>query len=397
MPAAIRIPEPGDLDRVLAIRAQAFAIPASDLERSRGRVRLDRYLGAYVDGEIAGVLAVHPLRQVFGGRPVPMGGVASVAVVPEHRGKGIAPRLLQRALETMRERGEVISSLHPATTRVYRAAGWELGGTFAVHTVPARSLGLLPPGEPERVRRATAADLPLVRERYARETLRHDGWIDRPDWFWAPEFELRDDQWYLYVCDAPSGDALDGYALYQQVRLAGRWGYGITVHELVAGDPSSTSSLWRTVASSAAQVESVTVAGADIDFLLLALPEQDIRPRGALHWMTRVVDAPGAIAARGFPCGLGLEVHLELRDKQAPWNEGKYVLRVDAGHGTLEPGGTGDVRVTANGLAGLYTGFTSARALAAAGLVHAADDAPGALDALDAAFSGPRPSMLEAF
>jgi predicted acetyltransferase len=106
-----------------------------------------------------------------------------------------------------------------------------------------------------------------------------------------------------------------------------------------------------------------------------------------------MVDAAGAIAARGYPAGVRAEAHLQLADRVAPWNDGRFVLRVEGGEGKLTPGGTGDVHLSVNGLASLYTGWATAPVLAGAGIVHHATDRD--LASLDAAFAGPRPYLFD--
>ena len=71
------------------------------------------------------------------------------------------------------------------------------------------------------------------------------------------------------------------------------------------------------------------------------------------------------------------------------------MLRVEGGRGELVPGGTGELDLTINGFSALFTGWASARALAGAGALHHATAAHRA--ALDAAFSGPNPTMIDEF
>jgi predicted acetyltransferase len=127
----------------------------------------------------------------------------------------------------------------------------------------------------------------------------------------------------------------------------------------------------------------------------LVLPEQVVELAGANHWMTRIVDAAGAITARGYPPGVRVEVHLQLADRLAPWNDGRFVLRIEGGEGKLSPGGTGDVQLSVNALASLYTGWASASTLAGAGLVHHVGARE--LGMLDAAFAGPRPYLFDSY
>jgi hypothetical protein len=132
--------------------------------------------------------------------------------------------------------------------------------------------------------------------------------------------------------------------------------------------------------------------------------------------MLRVVDAPAAIAARGFPAATSLSVPLRIADDARPANSGRWQLSVAGGAGTLDPLGpdapagtvgpgaavasagtagpdSSAVMLGARGLAALYAG-TPLVTLRQAGLAaggRPADDA-----ALDAAFAATS-YMLDAF
>jgi predicted acetyltransferase len=388
----LRVPRPDDVDDVFAVCSEAFTSPPERRETWTATRRMDDFLGAWAGEDLVATIEVIPVGQFFGGRSVPMGAVASVAVRPEYRGRGVAPRLLALAVERMHEQGLVISTLHPATTRFYRDLGWEIGGEFGVRRVPCASLAALPPGEPECLRRGGAADFDAVRDCYERVATGINGAVDRSDALWRIYQPALDHQHrYLYVYDVDG--QLDGYVVYDQAQAGRQWGFRITVHELVAADARAAVTLWRHLGSHSAQVDTVTVLAMPLDALTLLLPEQVIEVVGANNWMTRIVDAAGAIAARGYPPGARAEVHVQLADRLAPWNDGRFVLRIEDGEGKLSPGGTGDMQVSINALASLYTGWASARALADAGLIHHAGHRE--LGMLDAAFAGPRPYLFD--
>ena len=394
----VRVLTEDDVDAALAIRAQAFASRMSDTDRAKLAAHIARgvTLGVDLRGELAGLLAIRAMGQFFGGHSVPMGGVASVAVKVEHRSMGVASALLNAAIERMHVDGQVLSTLHPATTRFYRRAGWELGGGFPVRTVATRALTTLPRGEPARLRSGTSADYPALAACYRRVAPARTGWLDRPDWYWPHEYvrgEPGTAGEHLVVFDGSDG-GVDGFARY---RLHGGGlspGYTIEVSELAAIDAAAEVTLWRAIGSFAMQADTVAIIGGSADRLVLLLDEQDVAERQAADWMTRLVDAPGAIAARGYPSAVSAAVHLELRDGLAPWNDGRWVFEVSDGEGTLSRGGTGAVRLGVHGLSGLYTGHLSADDLEGIGaLVGAAED----YAALDAIFAGPRPAMIDYF
>ena len=61
--------------------------------------------------------------------------------------------------------------------------------------------------------------------------------------------------------------------------------------------------------------------------LLFLLREQDVRPRNEIRYMLRVVDAAGAVAARGYP-PLSVNVDIELTDRHCDWNTGRWRPRI---------------------------------------------------------------------
>src|SRR5207245_535981 len=76
----------------------------------------------------------------FGGRRVPMGGIASVACLPLARGNGYVEALLQHGLARMRERGERFSVLHAFLVELYRPMGWEWVGSSRRSALPLAHL-----------------------------------------------------------------------------------------------------------------------------------------------------------------------------------------------------------------------------------------------------------------
>jgi predicted acetyltransferase len=392
----VRIARDDELSEFAALREQGYAMPAGRreewAERMHSSGNTERLLGAYRDGRLVGMLNLLAFGQWFGGRAVPMGGVASVVVAPEERGLGIAPRLLERAIELMIERDEVISTLGPATSWVYRKCGWEHGGLYGVASVRTSELAALPAGT-GRERRALPSDREAIVAAYDRAASLRPGYLARPAWLWNDRLGDRAHR-YVYVVERDG--RIDGFVAYSQ--SAATRGYTVWVDDLISVDADTERTLWRHLGAHAAQAEHVTVAGVPLDALALLLPEQTIRPLGQQLWMTRIVDAPGAIAQRGYPAGVHADVAFRLVDHFVAVNDGCWRLVVDGGAGTLERIDTGiepDLELTVNGLATLYTGWSSAAVLEQAGLARGL--APEVASSLDAIFSGRRAVMCDDF
>jgi predicted acetyltransferase len=113
------------------------------------------------------------------------------------------------------------------------------------------------------------------------------------------------------------------------------------------------------------------------------------------HWMLRLVDAPAAVAARGFADALQAQVPLEIADDVCPSNAGRWMLVVEGGRGRLERGGSGAVRLGVGALSALYSGWATTALLARTGRLDGGSEADRA--AVDRVFAGPLPWMMDEF
>ncbi|WP_169789709.1 GNAT family N-acetyltransferase [Actinoplanes subtropicus] len=332
--------------------------------------------------------------QWFGGRVVPASGVAGVATAAELRGRGLGRLVLTRLLREARERGAVISTLFDTTAGPYRALGWEEVGALVYYAVPTRVLAEIRADAGTTLRPATEADIPTVGEIYREVARAGTGMMERSGpAFGATPAQLLADYDGLTVAVDGTG-AIVGYA---------RWDRGpgydesgrLTVDDLIGLTPEATRTLlamlggWASVAPTTA----IRLGTADPVWSLLA--RGDAKPESAQPWMLRLVDAPGAVAARGWPRLLTGEVDLELTDDVCPWNQGRHRLVLEGGKGRLEPGGAGTVRLTPRGLASWYAGAATPRQLRRSGFLTGGD--AGTDELLHAATAGPVPTLHNYF
>jgi predicted acetyltransferase len=374
-----------------------------------------------VGGRLAGAAYYHDMRQWWYGRPVPMAGVAGVKMAPEYRGRGIGRRMMTELLGQIAERGYPVSALWPATMPIYRSLGWELAGGRYSTTVPSRELrSLLAPdatlpdatlpdgagtgtGLPADardlaaavntvdIRRAGPDDAETVISVIAKahEAARHSG----PLTFGAESVRerLTDDTLYAYLAE-------DGYLAYQW-----KGDEEIFAQPIVAASPVTYRALWSVLAGQSSTARTISALLAPEDPLWWLTRERDVALARRSMWMLRAVDAPAAIAARGYPPSVSLSVPLVLSDPVRPSNSGRWQLEVSDGKGALTQaasgtpaagdGDAGALTLGARGLAALYGG-TPLGTLRHAGL--AAGGSPDTNAALDAAFAGTA-FMLDTF
>lgn len=390
MEPVLRAPSEDENAAVWRMICRAFNFPVDDLERFVSDEETAQGLAVFVGDEVAAYSRIKSFAMFFGGRGVPTGGYSPVGAAPEFRGRGFGSQVTAGQYPLMRERGEVLGALYPATTALYRGVGFELAGVWSRSKLPTRSFHALRPSGGVAVRRATVEDIEAMKPLYRSAAARHDGHLDRPDWWWARYFERDFDKWHIYLVPG------EGYIAYRHDPRKD-WGYTVSVHEVVAQSAEAAVALWRMVGSSSSMARETTVTGPPEHPLLLLLPEQDLEPVGSLRNMIRLVDLPGAVAARGYPVGVRAAVEFEVEDRHCDWNSGRWRLVIDEGEGRLEKStSTGPVmRATINGLACLYSGYATAWSLAAAGSLSGAD--PSDLAALTSVFAGPTPWMPDFF
>ena len=385
-----------DLDGVWEVFRLGFGASRSDRDSWLESLDVDRLLIIRGDrGEVAAVSHIRRFDQWFGGRAVPLGGFSPVAVLPEYRGRGWGKAITAGQYPDMRDRGEVLSGLFPASVALYRSVGFEIAGSYVHRRIPARHVAALRPDHPAPVRRGTVADVAAVHRCYDRLARRIDGPVTRSAYWWQRFLpaDLADN--VLYVVDHPTEPGeLDGYGFYRHGTARGPYDYSVVVAEVQAGDPDSLASLWRVIGSSGSQAPDLEMLGPAEDPIFLILGAADpVAVRTELRWMARLVDVEAAMAARGWNPTVRGRVDLQVRDEHAPWNDGAWQLEVADGQGRLVRGGSGVVEVTIQGLSCWWTGYARARALAATGHVRTAD--PVALATLDGLGAASPPTLID--
>ena len=115
-------------------------------------------------------------------------------------------------------------------------------------------------------------------------------------------------------------------------------------------------------------------------------------------WMLRIVDAPTAIASRGWPAYQSGVADLDLVDALCEWNAGPHRLVIDGGDARLEPGARVPQRQTARcerDLALWYAGAATPAVLRRAGLMSGGDARTDAF--LLSATAGPATALHDYF
>ena len=392
----VRPIEIDDLDQYFDVRAQSFGV--ADTERDdwkefvAGAPDIAGF-GAFRSGRLLGGLRVIPGGQFVLGHSVPMGGIAGVVVRPEARGAGVARTLLVAALDWMRASGIAVSSLHPASTRAYRSVGWELAGRAGWATISTRDLAAIRGDVGGAVEPLGASDAAARRACWAEYAASVHGAVDRSPSFWRLH-DHGDRQDGAFVYGVRSGDGLSGYVAYTQTPDARSWGYTLRVDDFAAHDRATAVALWRFVGGHSMQVERTTLHLAARPGLVFLLDEQDPIVELENGWMHRIVDLPGAIAARRFPEGLAETVDVCVTDPVGGARTWTISVAGGAGTAVTVAAGAHVVRLDIGALSALAIGGTTVGLLQTGGRIEGPDDARARVASILAA---PTPIMTDEF
>ncbi len=354
----------------------------------------DWCLGAFDGDELVAGLVIIPFEQYLNGGRIPVGGIASVSCLPERRRGGFVSALLRQSLATMRDAGQLVSSLYTPHYSLYRKYGWELANRIISYSFPPKSLTTRraqPAGSWRRIGPDEWAALDAL---HTAHYASRNGGFARTERRWRHHVfsDYAKGQRDAAVWSNAQGQPR-GYVVYHtMMRPAPNAPFPETilrVDDWVALDGDAYSAILN------------YLLGHDLSnrILMLASPDDPLpdafeeptriaEPPGAWFGaMLRIVDVPAALAARpALPPADGKSATIAQADASAPWNAGTWRIvcsgdRISAERTNTAP----QLEMDVCALAPIYNGYTKPVDAARVGSIRVHDVA--ALDALSAIFA----------
>ncbi len=347
-----------DLQAFGLILSQCFNAPISEEPKYLNRLGIENVRILKDQSQIIGGLGILYLGQWYGGARVRMAGVAAVGVKPEYRGKGAAIALMHHTLKDLHEQEIAISVLYPATQMLYRKVGYEQAGLLCRWEIPTHRIQMQT--QQSLAIEAIPLDAQALIDLYQKQTPFLNGYLDRSSIIWGTKLEPQKGL-PLYAYRFGSASQPEGYVVFQQEPHGDH--YEILVRDWVLLTPAAIRQFWTFLAGHRSQIKKITWNSAPIDAISLMLPEQTAKIQQLSRWLMRIVHLQQALEQRGYPKAIHAELHLEIQDSLLPRNQGKFVLTVEDGKGTVTSGGRGELQLDISALAPLYTGLFSAQQL----------------------------------
>jgi predicted acetyltransferase len=333
-----------------------------------------------------------PMGQYFGGKSVPLVGIAGVAVPPERRGRGLALSMMKECVREIASRGVALSGLYASTQALYRQVGYEQAGERFQIRVPvvrfagtgkARDIVALGPERDDAVARC-----------YNAFASRFTGPLDRGDYIWNRIRSSRGVDYHGFgVMD--DGD-LGAYVYLASERKPDTGRQDLMISDIAFTSASAARQIIAFLADFEPMADDVVFHGSSLHPLLTLLPQQRYKVSLRDYWLIRVTDVAAAFRARGYPAGLTQAVTFNVRDDLIESNNGLWTLRINDGAAEAERGGDGARAIACDvrSLASIYAGLYSCTQAALLGMCEGPESA---LRAADAVFAGNTPWMSDMY
>lgn len=355
-----------DAEYLAEILCQSFLFPAKLWPLYRDRLGSDNFRVLKQNDQVVAGLTLYQMGQWFGGESVQMAGVAAVGVSPEVRGSGAGFELISQTLKELYSQKIPISTLYPATQRLYRKAGYEQAGSRCLWEVPIDSIRLH--DRSLEVIKVKKLEGKVFQDIYNKSAKENHGNLDRNQAIWENVFDHNEDEVFGYLV---GGESPEGYIIFSQKTVNSQ--NLMEVWDWAATTPAARRRLLTFISDHRSQIHKVIWRGSVVDPFLLFLPEQTAKLGQLELWFLRIVDVVSALEKRGYPEGLEAELHLAISDDMLPENSGNFVLSVSGKKGQVIKGGKGDLRLQISALAPLYSGFYTPYQLQQSGHLEASN------------------------
>ena len=373
-----------DVETLAELAARTYRVASVEKRREfytdHPRFGLRDVRVAELEGQLVGSLVLYPFHAYVRGQQLPVIGIGSVAVSPEHRRRGVGEACLRAALRELRQRGQHLSMLYPFRSSYYRHLGY--GVIEYVHQLAMAPANLPLEAEARRVRRLMLPDRAAVEALYDRVAQQgHFALLRSADW-WSRRLWGYPGDWVVY--EGRRRGQIEGYLYYEVENSRGPFRLAIALNELVAATPEAHRGLVGHLATLRDQVEEIHYAAPlDHAWSSVLRTSQNLRPGAeigpfldtggvASGAMLRITDVKGALELLPPAANGRGELVLEVDDPILPLNSRSWRVKVVDGRLRVAAEPSRRLpRLTASpdALAQLYAGTLSASRAAEVGLV----------------------------
>lgn len=310
-----------EFDKSIELSQYAFQykVNKEDLPKRYKMLKRHEIWGEFEDEELISKLHILSLEIIIENCRFPMGGIAGVATWPEHRRKGSVTRLLNKALISMKEKGQTISFLHPFNIQFYRRFGWELTASLNKYTIEKIDLQRYPevPGSISRLQKVDGnSQLNVVYEKWSKK---YNHLLVRNDYWW--DNHVFTEGYNRIVYKDENGEP-KGYLCCKAADKL------LDVQEFVYVTENARRALWNFICQHDSMIDKVKIVAPSHDQLPYLLNNPRIHQEHYPYFMARIVDVEGFLKQYPFK-NTEDPLTISITDDKAEWNNGTYTISTD--------------------------------------------------------------------
>jgi predicted acetyltransferase len=310
-----------EFDKSIELSQYAFQykVNKEDLPKRYKMLKRHEIWGEFEDEELISKLHILSLEIIIENCRFAMGGIAGVATWPEHRRKGSVTRLLNKALISMKEKGQTISFLHPFNVQFYRRFGWELTASLNKYTIEKIDLQRYPevPGSISRLQKVDGnSQLNVVYEKWSKK---YNHLLVRNDYWW--DSHVFTEGYNRIVYKDENGEP-KGYLCCKAADKL------LDVQEFVYVTENARRALWNFICQHDSMVDKVKIVAPSHDQLPYLLNNPRIHQEHYPYFMARIVDVEGFLKQYPFKNAED-PLTISITDDKAEWNNGTYKISRD--------------------------------------------------------------------
>ncbi|MDG2382204.1 MAG: GNAT family N-acetyltransferase [Pirellulaceae bacterium] len=385
-------PPSGDELSVLGrIAAETFGFPEAAFEKVVERVGRNNLRVASNKASVVGGLAIYRLAQWFGGKAIPMAGIALVCVPPEKRATGISRLMMSSLLNELYQDGTPLATLFASTQHAYRNVGFEQAGTWNQYEMDMSQIGHrnfpLPLNQVE-------LDLVNFDNLAHQRAALTNGNVTRTPGLWDRLITPINSAYPMRGYLIGESQTPSGYIIFEQHmgnRFDDRY---LFIRDMTALTGDSYQSLAAFLYGHRPIFPKIRFYGASLDPLIATTQEARTKPIFSERWMMRIIHVTRALTLRGYNPHVKASLDFSLSDPLIAENNGRFRLQVEDGSGQITRGGNGEVEMDIRGLASLYSSLFDATTLQQMGKLTGP---AAAIHRANTMFAGPQPWMPDKF
>lgn len=368
----------GERDGLAQLYQNAFRRDRATAKSWAEMTTLNNTVALFESERLVSALTVHPFECYIGGKPQALGGIGGVVTGADSQGRGYAGKIMQGALEMMRDRCQAISTLYPFSFRFYKALGWGR----ACRTQRYENIR-----QDQIIRYQEGRLVRMIDPKTDIEALAafHDEMMS----FYNLTFTRSEDKWreiinglidsntFLYVI-VDNGELI-GYFDCQNFARPRASIVSSNEHEsftrrMAMRDETAIRAMMGFFSRLPGHVKNLIIqTPADID-----LHDYMIEPsplRLVEEQQARIVIFKEAVQQRGYAPDANARLTIHITDEQCEWNNGVWEIDVDEGHAAVqrveeEP----MIGATIDAFTQIFCGYKAVSTLADHGDVHAWDE-----------------------